>query len=95
MQRRALHERPLVVRPAAVPGFQLREQEGSPIPVERIDQNGMPDMGGIEATQRLKALRPDLPIVMVTSDESDCSILKAFEAGADAYALKPCTIETL
>ena len=48
----------------------------------------MPHVDGIEGTRRLKALWPNLPIVVVTVFEEPATILKAICAGADGYLLK-------
>jgi DNA-binding NarL/FixJ family response regulator len=56
---------------------------------------GLPDMDGIEATQRIKAQYPDLPIMMLTSKDEQTDVFAALAAGADAYCLKGATLETL
>lgn len=48
----------------------------------------MPRMGGIEATRRLKALLPEVKIVVLTVFEEPSAILEAICAGADGYLLK-------
>src|SRR6266511_1883199 len=48
----------------------------------------MPQMNGIEATRRLKALRPELKVVVLTVFEDPAAILEAVSAGADGYLLK-------
>src|SRR5262245_15531804 len=48
----------------------------------------MPQMNGIEATRRLKALRPSLKVVVLTVFEDPAAILEAVSAGADGYLLK-------
>jgi DNA-binding NarL/FixJ family response regulator len=48
----------------------------------------MPQMGGIEATRRLKALCPQLKVVVLTVFEDPAAILEAVAAGADGYLLK-------
>jgi DNA-binding NarL/FixJ family response regulator len=48
----------------------------------------LPQMNGIEATRRLKALRPDLKIVVLTVFEDAGAIVEAVAAGADGYLLK-------
>jgi DNA-binding NarL/FixJ family response regulator len=48
----------------------------------------MPQMSGIEATRRLKALCPELKIVVLTVFEDPGAILQAVSAGADGYMLK-------
>jgi len=45
-------------------------------------------MSGIECTRRLKAMKPDLQIVMLTVYEDDERIFTALKAGASGYLLK-------
>jgi DNA-binding NarL/FixJ family response regulator len=55
----------------------------------------MPGMSGIEATKALKAVAPDLPIVMLTVFEDPARILEAICAGADGYLLKKSAPEEI
>ena len=55
----------------------------------------MPAMSGIQATRRMKALAPTLPIVMLTVFEDSARILEAICAGADGYLLKKSAPEGL
>jgi len=48
----------------------------------------MPELGGIEATRRFKALLPAVRVVVVTVFEQPGTILEAICAGADGYLLK-------
>ena len=48
----------------------------------------MPGIDGDEATARILAARPDVRVVVLTTYESDSSILTAIEAGASGYLLK-------
>ncbi len=48
----------------------------------------MPGGGGIEATARLAALHPDIPIVMLTASEDEDDLFLAIKAGARGYLLK-------
>ena len=48
----------------------------------------MPGLGGDEATSRILAARPATRVVILTTYESDTSILTAIEAGASGYLLK-------
>ncbi|MCB9234621.1 MAG: response regulator transcription factor [Bacteroidia bacterium] len=48
----------------------------------------MPGMDGLEATQKIKQLYPDLKVIVITMHESDRFISKLMEAGASAYLLK-------
>lgn len=48
----------------------------------------LPRMSGIECTARLKAARPETPIVMLTASDEDEILFLALESGADGYLLK-------
>jgi DNA-binding NarL/FixJ family response regulator len=48
----------------------------------------MPVLDGVEATRRLKALYPDLKVVILTVSETDKDLFEAIKAGADGYLLK-------
>jgi DNA-binding NarL/FixJ family response regulator len=48
----------------------------------------MPDLDGDEATARILAADPGIRILVLTTYESDASILTAIEAGASGYLLK-------
>jgi two-component system, NarL family, response regulator LiaR len=49
---------------------------------------GMPEMDGIEATQRLKQQWPHIPVLMLTSKDNPNEVKAAMAAGADGYCLK-------
>jgi DNA-binding NarL/FixJ family response regulator len=48
----------------------------------------LPRMSGIECTARLKALLPDIQIVILTAMDDQELVFLALEAGADGYLLK-------
>ena len=48
----------------------------------------MPEMDGIEATRRLRASHPKLPILVLTSFSDDARLYSALRAGASGYLLK-------
>lgn len=48
----------------------------------------MPGIDGDEATARILAVRSDIRVVVLTTYETDASILTAIEAGASGYLLK-------
>ena len=48
----------------------------------------MPGIDGDEATARILAAKPEIRVVILTTYESDDSILTAIEAGASGYLLK-------
>ncbi|MBK8191132.1 MAG: response regulator transcription factor [Vampirovibrionales bacterium] len=55
----------------------------------------LPDMSGIEATRLLKAEMPQLKVIMLTSHESQETVMAALGAGANAYCLKGIPTERL
>lgn len=55
----------------------------------------MPGLDGDEATARILAVRPGIRVIIVTTYESDSSILAAIEAGATGYLLKAAPQEEL
>ncbi len=48
----------------------------------------MPELNGIEATQKVLALKPDTGVIMLTMLEDDDSLFAAMCAGARGYILK-------
>lgn len=54
---------------------------------------GMPNMDGIEATQRIKDFLPNAKILIFTSRDSEHDIFESFRAGADGYIMKGATPE--
>jgi NarL family two-component system response regulator LiaR len=56
---------------------------------------GMPVKNGIETTQQIKTLMPDVKVVMLTSHESPQEVFDSLKAGASAYCLKTIGLEQL
>ena len=61
---------------------------------------GLPDIDGIEVTQKLKEYQVDNPdfktkILMLTMHDSEDSVMAAFAAGADSYSLKDVSMDNL
>lgn len=54
---------------------------------------GLPNIDGIEATQRIKDFNPDTKVLIFTSRDSDNDVFEAFKAGADGYIMKGATPE--
>jgi CheY-like chemotaxis protein len=46
-------------------------------------------MNGLEATKRIKEIRPELPIIAVTANAFDSDRQAAFDAGCDDFLSKP------
>ena len=49
----------------------------------------MPEMSGLELLPKAKALRPDVPVIMITAYGDAETKRKALEGGADAFLTKP------
>lgn len=54
---------------------------------------GLPNMDGIEATQRIKDFLPEAKILIFTSRDSEYDVFEAFKAGADGYIMKGASPE--
>lgn len=57
----------------------------------------MPEISGLDLLEFLRR-RPewkDLPVIMLSSENADSTIDQALALGADAYVMKPVTIEEL
>jgi CheY-like chemotaxis protein len=55
----------------------------------------MPGMSGLELLPKAKALRPDVPIIMITAYGDAETKCKALENGAEAILTKPIDFGTL
>ena len=55
----------------------------------------LPKMDGIEATTRIKALNPELPVVIQTAYALESVRDEALKSGCDEFITKPIKIETL
>jgi CheY-like chemotaxis protein len=49
----------------------------------------MPGMSGLELLPKAKAMRPDVPIIMITAYGDSATKQKALEGGAEALLTKP------
>ena len=55
----------------------------------------MPGMSGFELLSKAKALRPDVPVIMITAYGDAETKRKALESGADALFTKPIDFTSL
>ena len=55
----------------------------------------MPGMSGLELLPKTKALRPDVPVIMITAYGDAETKRKAFAGGAEALLTKPIDFVTL
>ena len=56
---------------------------------------GLPDMQGLELLRQIRALREDLPIVVLSSRGDEAAKVAALDLGADDYVTKPFGMEEL
>ena len=59
-----------------------------------LDVN-LPDMHGADICQKIKELRPDLPVLILTMHASSNHVKRLLTAGANGYVLKDCSDEEL
>jgi CheY-like chemotaxis protein len=81
--------------------FTMEFAQSAPVALERIAVAGdrslililsdinMPGMSGLELLPKAKAVRPDVPIVMITAYGDAETKRKALEGGAEALLTKP------
>jgi DNA-binding NarL/FixJ family response regulator len=54
---------------------------------------GLPNIDGIEATQRIKDFNPNIKILIITTRDSEKDVFESFKSGADGYIMKGATPE--
>jgi len=89
-----LRETGLTVSTALHPREALRQIEAESVDAV-VSDIMMPGMTGIEFLQALKALDPDLPVVLVTGRPTLETAIEAVEHGAVRYLAKPVTGDLL
>src|SRR5271170_2432814 len=87
--------------------FTMEFAQSGPAALQRISDAGiaplililsdinMPGMSGLELLPRAKAMRPDVPIIMITAYGDAETKRKALEGGAEALLPKPIDFVTL
>lgn len=69
-------------------------QEDKSINVVLMDLR-MPNLDGFRATEVIKSIRKDLPVIAQTTFTDEMDKERVFDAGCDAYLAKPIRLETL
>jgi len=72
----------------------IRDAAGASLVLILSDIN-MPGMTGLELSPKAKALRPDVPVIMVTAYGDADTRRKALEGGAEALLTKPIDFAVL
>jgi CheY-like chemotaxis protein len=87
--------------------FAMEFAQSAPMALQRINNAGdeslililsdinMPGMSGLELLPKAKALRPDVPIIMITAYGDAETKRRALENGAEALLTKPIDFGTL
>ena len=87
--------------------FTMEFAQSAPMALQRITDVGdrslvlilsdinMPGMSGLELLPKAKALRPDVPIIMITAYGDAETKRQALEQGAEALLTKPIDFGTL
>jgi CheY-like chemotaxis protein len=87
--------------------FAMEFAQSAPMALQRITNAGeeslililsdinMPGMSGLELLPKAKAIRPDVPIIMITAYGDPDTKRKALENGAEALLTKPIDFATL
>jgi len=68
---------------------------GEQSPILILSDINMPGMSGLELLPKAKAIRPDVPIIMITAYGDAETKRRAFESGAEALLTKPIDFGTL
>ena len=55
----------------------------------------LPDLDGLELMPMLRAAVRDIPVIVVTCEDRDSTLVRALDAGADDYVVKPFGSTTL
>jgi DNA-binding NarL/FixJ family response regulator len=91
--RRAMEDAGLVVLGEAGDGAEAVQLVDELRPELVIMDVTMPVLGGIEATRRLHAAHPELPIVVLTMHDEDSLREEALRAGASAFLTKDSSMQ--
>jgi CheY-like chemotaxis protein len=87
--------------------FTMEFAQSAPMALQRITDAGdrslililsdinMPGMSGLELLLKAKALRPDVPVIMITAYGDAETMRNALEGGAEALLTKPIDFGTL
>ncbi len=74
---------------SALAAFQCISDAGDASLILILSDINMPGMSGLELLPQAKALRPDVPVIMITAYGDPDTKRKALESGADALFTKP------
>ncbi len=55
----------------------------------------LPDGNGLDLLREMKNVRPDVPVILLTANDTDRDIVDGLEQGADDYITKPFSLSVL
>ncbi|WP_227486512.1 MULTISPECIES: quorum-sensing sigma-54 dependent transcriptional regulator LuxO [unclassified Salinivibrio] len=70
------------------------EQEGDQLALMILDLR-LPDMSGIDVLAKVRAVAPDLPVIIMTAHGSIDAAVDAMRHGANDFLIKPCEADQL
>ncbi|WP_336922235.1 response regulator transcription factor [Aquipuribacter sp. SD81] len=73
-------------------GLELAQREDVRLVVLDL---GLPGLTGDKVLERIRQLRPDLPVILLTARDSVADRVAGLEAGADDYVVKPFSFSEL
>ena len=84
---RGLHQRGMTVTsvPAGLPALELVVKEQPDVVLLDL---GLPDVDGLQVLAMIRAVS-QVPVVVVTAQDDDRTVVAALDAGADDYVVKP------
>ena len=80
---------------SALAALQCLNSAGDASLILILSDINMPGMSGLELLPKAKALRPDVPVIMITAYGDAETKRKALENGADALLTKPIDFNSL
>ena len=72
----------------------IEAMRGNPPDLVLLDV-GLPGMNGVAALERIKALNPDILVIMITAYEDIKTVVSAMRLGAYDYVVKPLHMDGL
>ena len=88
-------QKDIIVVGEAKNGYEAVEMAAERLPDIILMDLRMPEMDGVEAIRRIKAVNPEIQFIILTTYDDDEYIFQGIEAGAKAYLLKDTPREEL
>ena len=85
----------MIFAQSAAEALQKIEDSSIPSLILILSDINMPGMSGLELLPKAKAIRPDVPIIMITAYGDAETRRKALDGGAEALLTKPIDFGTL